>query len=94
MGPLTAITGILLGSCLSISFSLAAVLLMFLMVGRGEPQLDHEFPTLLISLAIFCIMTGIAAVSFYMLLRRHSARWIAQGVLWSGVALTAYYYWP
>jgi len=94
MGPLTVITGILLGSCLSISFSLAAVLLMFLMVGSGEPQLDHEFPALVISLAIFSIMTGISAVSFYTLLRRHSARWFAQGALWSGVVLTGYYYWP
>jgi hypothetical protein len=39
-------------------------------------------------------MTGISAVSFYTLLRRHSARWFAQGALWSGVVLTGYYYWP
>ncbi len=94
MGPLTAINGILLGSFLSIAFSLAAVVLMFLVVGRGEPQLEHEFPSLVSSLLIFSLMTAISALSFYMLIRRHRARWLSQAVLWAGVAVTGYYYWP
>lgn len=94
VGPLTVINGILLGSCLSIAFSLAAVVLMFLVVGRGEPQLAHEFPNLVSSLLIFLLMTAISAVSFYLLLRRHRARWPAQALLWVGVLATTYYYWP
>ncbi len=94
MGPLTAINGILLGSCLSIAFSLAAVLLMFLLVGQGEPLLAHEFPNLVSSLLIFLLMTAISAASFYLLIRRHRARWLAQAVLWVGVVVTGYHYWP
>jgi hypothetical protein len=94
MGPLTVINGILLGSCLSIAFSLAAVVLMFLVVGRGQPQLEHEFPNLVSSLFIFLSMTAISGMSFYMLIRHHRARWLAQAVLWAGLAVTAYYYWP
>jgi len=94
MGPLTVINGILLGSCLSIAFSLAAVLLMFLVVGRDDPQLAHEFPTLVGSLLIFLLMTAISGMSFYLLIRRHRARWIAQSLLWIGVLATGFYYWP
>ena len=94
VGPLTVINGILLGSCLSIAFSLAAVVLMFLVVGRSEPQLAHEFPNLVSSLLIFLLMTTISAVSFYLLIRHHSARWLAQAVLWVGVVATAYHYLP
>jgi hypothetical protein len=94
VGPLTAINGILLGSCLSIAFSLAAVLLIFLVVGRDEPRLAHEFPNLVSSLFIFLLLTAISAGSFYLLIRRHRARWLAQAVLWCGVLATAYYYWP
>ena len=94
VGPLTVINGILLGSCLSIAFSLAAVALMFLVVGRDEPQLAHELPSLVSSLFIFLFMTAISAVSFYLLIRRHRARWLAQALLWVGVMATTYYYWP
>ncbi|HSD69770.1 MAG TPA: hypothetical protein VLB07_09455 [Woeseiaceae bacterium] len=94
MGPLTVINGILLGSCVSIAFSLAAVLLMFLVVGKDDPQLAHEFPKLVGSLLIFLCMTAISGTSFYLLIRRHRARWIAQSLLWVGVLATGCYYWP
>lgn len=94
LGPLTVITGIFLGTCLSIAVSLAAVMLMVLMIGEENPRLGHEFPALLGSLLIFSTMTAISATSFYLLLKQHSARWVAQGVLWAGIAGTGFYYWP
>jgi len=94
MGPLTVITGILLGSCLSISFSLAAVLIMVLAVGDEDPRLGHEFPALLSSLLIFSAMTAISALSFYLLIKAHRARWIAQAFMWAGFVVTGYFYWP
>jgi len=39
MRPLTAIIGILLGSCAAISISLAAVLFVFLVLGDDYPRL-------------------------------------------------------
>ena len=94
MRPLTMITGILLGSCLAISVSLALVLVVFLVLGDEYPRLQHEFRPLLGSLAIFLGMTTISAGSFYSLLVRHPARFLAQGLMWLGFAGTTWYYWP
>lgn len=94
MGPLTVITGIFLGSCLSIAVSLAAVLLMVVLVGSDDPRLDHEFPALFSSMLLFSALTIICAVSFYLLLRRHAARWLAQGFMWAGIAGAALFFWP
>lgn len=79
---------------MAIAFSLAAVLVMFVLVGSDDPKLRLEFPALVSSLLIFMGMTVISAVSFYLLLRQHSARWAGQLVLWAGLAATVYYYWP
>ena len=94
MRPLTVITGILLGSCLSIMLSLAAVMLIFLILGDQHPRLSHEFGALGVSLMIFTAMTTISAVSFYALLRHHPQRLLAQLLLWLGLLSTGYYYWP
>lgn len=94
MRPLTVITGILLGSCLSIAFSLAAVMLVFLILGDDYPRLSHEIRPLFISFAIFTVMTAISAMSFYTLLKDHVARWPLQGVMWAALAATGVYFWP
>ena len=94
MRPLTVITGILLGSCLSISFSLAAVLFVFLVLGDEYPRLEHEFGPLTRSLAVFTAMTAICVTSFYSLLKAHRLRWMTQAVMWLGLLGTGYYYWP
>ena len=92
MRPLTVITGILLGSCLAITVSLAAVLLVFLIVGDEYPRVQHEFRPLLYSVFIFFGMTIISAASFYALLINHAARWWAQVLMWSGLAATSWYF--
>jgi len=94
MRPLTVITGILLGSCLAITVSLAAVLFVFLVLGDDYPRVQHEFKPLLSSMLIFLGMTMICALSFYVLLINHAARWWCQGLLWSGLAATVWYYLP
>jgi hypothetical protein len=94
MRPLTVITGILLGSCVSIAISLAMVLIVFLVLGDEYPRLQHEFEPLLRSMLIFFGMTAITAWSFYSLLRM--PRWLiwSQGLMWSGLAATVWYYLP
>ena len=94
MRPLTVITGILLGSCLSIAFSLAAVLFVFLVLGDEYPRLEHEFAPLVRSLVLFTAMTALCAASFYSLLKEHHLRWAAQLIMWLGLLGTGYYYWP
>ena len=94
MRPLTVITGILLGSCLSIMLSLAAVMLIFLILGDQYPRLSHEFGALGVSLMIFTAMTTISAVSFYALLRDHLQLGRSQRLWGLGLLATGYYYWP
>ncbi len=94
MRPLTVVTGILLGSCLSIAFSLAAVMVVFLILGDDYPRLSHEIRPLFTSFAIFTAMTAISALSFYTLLKDHSARWPLQGAMWLSLIATGFYYWP
>ncbi len=94
MRPLTVITGILLGSCLSIAFSLAAVMLVFLILGDDYPRLSHEIRPLFASFAIFTALTAISALSFYTLLKDHATRWPLQGAMWLSLAATGVYYWP
>ena len=94
MRPLTVVTGVILGSCLSIAVSLAMVLVVVLIIGEETPRLEREFRPLLHSLLIFSGMTAIAAGSFYALVKRHALRFLAQLALWLGIAATGWYYWP
>ena len=94
MRPLTAITLILLGSSVAISFSLAAVTIVFLVLRDEYPRLQHEFGALLSSLGIFTVMTALAAMSFYTLIRNHGLRLGAQAGMWLGVLGVGLYYWP
>jgi hypothetical protein len=94
MRPLTVITGIVLGSSLSITVSLGAVLFIFLVLGDDHPRLGDEFGALIGSLLIFTAMTLISGLSFYSMLVRHERRRGAQILMWLGVAATGTYYWP
>ncbi len=94
MRPLTVITGILLGSCFAITVSLAAVLVVFLVLGDDYPRVQHEFRPLSSSVLIFFGMTIISAASFYALVVNHRARWFGQFLMWAGVAAIVWYYLP
>lgn len=94
MRPLTAVTLILLGSSFAITFSLAAVTIVFLVLRDEYPRLQHEFGALLSSLGIFVVMTGISALSFYALIRNHPYRMWAQALMWAGLVAVGAYYWP
>jgi hypothetical protein len=94
MRPLTVITGILLGSCLAITVSLAAVLLVFFILADDYPRVQHELKPLVSSISIFFGMTIISAASFYTLLINHRVRHLCQGLLWAGVVATSWYYIP
>lgn len=94
MRPLTVITGILLGSSLSIALSLAAVLFMTLILRDDYPRLNHEFGALVVSFSLFTLMTVVSATSFYALVKHHPARGLLQLVMWSGVTTICLYYWP
>ncbi len=94
MRPLSAVTLIVLGSCFAIMVSLAAVIIVVLVLGEDYPRLQREFDPLLSSLAIFVVMTAISATSFYSLWKKRAERYWVQGLMWVGVLLTGWYYWP
>jgi len=94
MRPLVAITLIILGSSFAIMVSLAAVIIVVLVLGDEYPRLQREFDPLLKSLGIFVGMTAISAGSFYGLLKNHSSRYWLQASMWAGLLLTGWYYWP
>jgi hypothetical protein len=94
MHPLTVVTGVLLGSSLSIMVSLAAVMLIYLILGDEYPRLADEFSALIESTLIFLGLTTISGLSFYSLLKRLESRWWLQIALWAALAATTYYYWP
>ena len=94
MRPVTVITLIILGSCFAITVSLAAVIIVVMVLGDEYPRLQHEFDVLLESLLIFVGMTTICALSFYGLVKMHPARYWGQAIMWAGLLLTGWYYWP
>jgi hypothetical protein len=94
MRPLTVITGILLGSCLSITVSLAAVLIVFLLLADDYPRLQGEFHPLSISALIFLGMTVISALSFYSLLIDYKYRHFGQAIMWLSFLAMAWFFWP
>ena len=94
MRPLSVVTLIILGSSFAITFSLAAVVLVVLLLGTDHPRLANEFEPLLKSLVLFPGMTAVAASSFYSLIRNHAARFWLQGAMWLALFGVGYYYWP
>ena len=93
MRPLSVVTLIILGSSFAITFSLAAVLLVVLILGDEYPRLQGEFEPLVQSLILFLGMTAIAAASFYTLIKNHAARYWLNAAMWIGLFGVGYYYW-
>jgi hypothetical protein len=91
---MAVLTGILLGSFLSITVSLAAVLIVFLILGDEYPRLAHEFGALVASALIFLALTAISGASFYALIRDRRSRWWWQAAMWLSVALAVLWFLP
>jgi uncharacterized membrane protein len=94
MRPLSVVTLIILGSSFAITFSLAAVIFVVLVLGDEYPRLASEFDALLKSLILFIGMTAVAAASFYSLARNHAARYWLNAAMWLALVGVGYYYWP
>lgn len=94
MRPLTVVTLMILGSCFAIMVSLGAVIIVVMVLGEEYPRLQREFDPLLESIAIFTGMTLISAVSFYLMSKKHAQRYWSQALMWGGLLLTGWHYWP
>ena len=94
MRPLTVLIGVVMGSAASITFGLAAVLIVFCILAGGHPDLSRELPQLLISLLAFGILTAASASSFLGQAKERSWRgWAHAGTL-ACLAVVIILYWP
>jgi len=91
--PLTVLTGIVLGSSAATTFGLGATLVVFLVLSGEFPQFRAELPLLALYLALFCVLTALAAVSFIGQARERPWRRWAQFAMWAALAALAALYW-
>jgi len=92
--PLAVLTGIIMGSAVTISIGLAMVLAVFLMMGGEYPALTREFTPLLTSFGLFLALAFAASYAFLGVLRRTSWRWYAQAATWLMIAGLSFHFWP
>ncbi len=64
MGPLGFLTGVVLGSAVSIAGVLAMVLIVFLAVSSDHPALLEEYAPLLRGIVLFGILAAVGGVAF------------------------------
>ncbi len=81
MRPSVVLLGFLLGSSGAICFGLFGVAFVFWVLGPEHPELQAEIGPLLTHLGRFSVLTAVAAVSFYGLLRQRVWRRLSVAVL-------------
>lgn len=94
MRPLTVLFGILLGTCVSASFTLVALALIWAVVAQSDPRLAGEIPHRSDAIGASLCMTALSCLSFIGQLRLRPWRRFAHlatavvvgtGVLWLSI---------
>lgn len=94
MQPFTAILGVIAGSLVSIAFGLAVVLMVFWALRAEHPQFSAELPELVRAFLIFFSLATLAAFGFLGTVRVRRWRYGPLMLLWLGLSLAGWYYWP
>ncbi len=94
MTPLAVLTGIILGSAVTIVIGLAMVIVVFIAMSGEHPALAREYVTLLRSFLLFLTLAFVSGYAFVGVLRQRPWRWLAQAGTWLTIAALAAYYWP
>jgi len=94
MQPFTVILGVILGSLVSIAFSLSAVTLIFWILRGDHPQFSAELPELTRAMGIFVVLALTGFAAFVATLRRTSWRYLPLALMWAGLGAAGFYYWP
>lgn len=94
MRPFTVLIGIVLGSAASITFGLAAVLMVFCVLAGKHPDLVRELPQLVLSLLAFGVLTASSAGSFIGQAKGRSWRGWAHAATVACLAAVVFLYWP
>ena len=93
MRPAVVVLGFVLGSAAAITFALAGTAIVFVALRSEYPRLADELPRLLVSVALFSLLTAAAAGSFYGEIKELRWRRAAQGALIAMLAVVAAYHW-
>jgi hypothetical protein len=94
MSPLSVLTGIIMGSAVTIAIGLAMVIVVFLSLSGDQPSLNREYGHLLTSFGLFLALSFVSGYAFVATLKRPRWIWLAQAATWLGVGAIAWYYWP
>jgi len=94
MRPFTVLIGIVLGSAASITFGLAAVLVVFFVLRGEHPDLSREMPQLAGSLVAFAFLTTASAGSFLGQARLRPWRGWAHLATGISLGIVVLLYWP
>src|SRR5690606_36332763 len=93
MRPSVVLLGFVLGTAVSVMFSLVGVAVIFLVLGPKYPRIEAEADSLLVSLAFFGALTVFAALSFYGVLKQRRWRAAAIAPLIVNLVRTGWCYW-
>lgn len=94
MNPFTAILGIVAGSLVSVAFGLAVVLFVFWMLRNDHPRFAAELPELARGVLMFSILAVLGATGFLGTIWSRPWRYAPLVLMWFGLALVGWYYWP
>ena len=94
MQPFTVILGIVLGSLVSIAFSLNVVLFIFWVLYDDHPRFSGEMPEVVRGTLIFSYLAVVAGASFFGTVTRQTWRHVGLGLLWASLLAAGFYYWP
>ncbi len=94
MRPSVILLGFVLGTAVSILFSLVGVAVIFLVLGSEYPRVRAEADSLWTSLGFFALLTLFAALSFYGVLKKRPWRAAALVPMTIMLGIIGWYYWP
>jgi hypothetical protein len=94
MRPFTVLILIVLGSATSITFGLAAVLIIFCVLAARHPDLWRELPRLTLSLLAFAVLTAASAGSFFGQVKGRRWRAWAHAATAATLGAVILLYWP
>ena len=94
MRPAAVLNAIVFGSAAAITFGLAGVLVVFLVLKGEHPEMGSELGVLTRSAALFAALAAISGASLFATLKGLRWRWLAQAGTVLVIAGIAALYWP
>lgn len=94
MNPFTAILGVIMGSLVSLAFGLGVTLFVFIALKDDNSRFAAELPELYRAVAMFAVLAAVSFAAFLGTIREARWRYLPLGVLWVGMGLVGWYYWP